>query len=102
MTEIAPENLNAILQSVRRSFLPKEALFRLWRAAIKDDDNLVDEIIQKVYDDMISANQERAECVMELIVRRNRAAGCMFRSLLHDTLASSGPNRRRNEWEAAA
>ncbi len=63
---------------------------------------VVDEIIQKVYDDMISANQERAECLMELIIRRNRAAAWMFRALLHDTLSFSGPNRRRDEWEAAA
>ena len=45
MTETAPVNLNAILQSVRRSNLTKEQVFRLWRCAIKDDDELVDAMI---------------------------------------------------------
>jgi hypothetical protein len=44
MTETAAMNLNVILQSVRRSNSTKEQVFRLWRCAIKDDDELVDDV----------------------------------------------------------
>ena len=91
MTEIAPKNLSTILRRVRRSSLTKEQLFRLWRAAIKDDDKLVDELVQKVYDDMIAFNRERSEGVMELIARRNVAAQCAFQCLLKEIQAFSGP-----------
>lgn len=84
MTVIAQLDSNAIPQGVRRSNLTKEQVFRLWRCATKDDDKLIDEMIQHVYEDMIAFDCKRAECVMELIVRRNIAAGCAFRSLLKD------------------
>jgi hypothetical protein len=71
-------------QSVRRSNLTKEQVFRLWRCATKDDHKLIDELIQHVYGEIIEFDCKRAECVMELIVRRNMAAGCAFRSLLKD------------------
>ena len=71
-------------QSVRRSNLTKEQVFRLWRCATKDDDKLIDELIQHVCEEIIEFDCKRAECVMELIVRRNMAAGCAFRSLLKD------------------
>jgi hypothetical protein len=86
MTVIAQQDLNAILPSVRRSTLTKEQAFRR-RCATKDDNKLVDEMIQHVYEDMITFDCKRAECVMELIVKRNIAARCAFGSLLKDMRA---------------
>jgi hypothetical protein len=87
MTVLAQRDLNAILPSVRRSTLTKEQVFRLWRCATKDDNKLVDEMIQHVYEDMITFDCKRAECVMELIVKRDIAARCAFGSLLKDMRA---------------
>ena len=87
MTVLAQRDLNAILPSVRRSTLTKEQVFRLWRCATKDDNKLVDEVIQHVYEDMITFDCKRAECVMELIVKRDIAARCAFGSLLKDMRA---------------
>ena len=56
----------------------------LWRAAIKDDDELVDAVIEGLYDDMLSFNRERAEDMIGLIVRRHRQAAYALRSLLKD------------------
>jgi hypothetical protein len=77
---------------MRRSALTEEQVFRLWRAAIKDDDRLVDQVIQKVHDDMISFDRDRAEDVMELIVRRDRTASDAFRDFLGQITTFSGPN----------
>lgn len=83
MSRIALKNGNAT--SHRQFGLAEdEILFRLWRAALKDDDRLVDEVIQKVYDDMISFDRERAEVVMSLTIRRNGEAGRAFGSLVGD------------------
>jgi hypothetical protein len=82
MTRMALENANATLH--RHSGLTEDEIFHLWRAALKDDDRLVDEVIQKVYDDMMSFDRERTETVMSLTIRRNSEAGRAFRSLLGD------------------
>jgi hypothetical protein len=82
MTRTAPDNANPI--SDCRFGLTEDEVFRLWRTALKDDEQLVDEAIQKVYDDMVAFDRVRAECVMSLIIRRNRDAGRAFRSLLAD------------------
>jgi hypothetical protein len=84
VTEITPVDLNVILQNLRRSNLTKEQVFRLWRCAIKDDDTLVNQVIQHAYEGMIAFDCRHAECVMALIVRRHTAAGCELRSLLAD------------------
>ena len=81
-----------ISRSARRSGLTDEQVFRLWRAAVKDDGDLVDAVIQKVYDGMIAFNSERAEEVMELTVRRNITARREFRSLLQDMQMPDSPN----------
>jgi DNA invertase Pin-like site-specific DNA recombinase len=38
-----------------------EQLYRLWKCAIKDDDRLVDALIQKFYDIMVGFSFQRAE-----------------------------------------
>ncbi len=84
MTEMGPEYLNAILKSIRRCPLTEEQVYRLWRCAIKDDEKLLDTLLEKVYDDMIAFDTERADTVMQLIIDRDEVAGLTFRTLLRD------------------
>jgi hypothetical protein len=67
-----------------RAQLTEEQVFRLLRCAIKDDDELVDEIIDQVYQDIVAFDYKRAESVIELIVRRSVTARWAFRALLKD------------------
>ena len=64
--------------------LTGDMLFRLWKAAIKDDDTLADEMIRGMYDGLLAFDRERAEDVMDLIVRRAPTARDSFRALLQD------------------
>jgi hypothetical protein len=93
VTEIVPVDLNAVTQSVRRSILTKEQVFRLWRCAIRDDDRLVDEVIQHAYEGMIAFDCGRAEFVMGLTIRRHMAAGRELRTLLEDMRAVNKASR---------
>jgi hypothetical protein len=70
--------------SCPRSALTEEQVFRLLRCAIKDDDELVDQIIAQVYENIIAFDYKRAESVIELIVRRSVTAKWAFRALLKD------------------
>jgi hypothetical protein len=55
--------------------LSSNAIFRLWRAAVKDDEKLLDEAIAAVHDQMSSpSGTRRARC--SLIIRRHRDAKC--------------------------
>lgn len=69
----------------RHPALTRDELSALWRAAIKDDELLVNDVIQAVYDDLIAFDRDRAKAVMELMVRREPASGGAFRSLLAET-----------------
>ena len=64
--------------------LTQEQLYRLWKCAVKDDDRLVDALIQKFYDTMIAFDPKRAEIVIRLTVNRHGAAEPMFHRLLRD------------------
>lgn len=64
--------------------LTHEQVFRLLRCAIKDDDELVDQIIDQVYENIVAFDYKRAESVIELIVRRSVTAKWAFRALLKD------------------
>ena len=64
--------------------LTHDAIFRLLKAAIKDDEKLVDEAIAAVYDQMISFDRARANQVISLIVRRHREAKDALKTLLRD------------------
>jgi hypothetical protein len=68
----------------RRSPLTQEQVFRLLRCAIKDDDELVDQIIDQVYENIIAFDYKRAESVIELIVLRSATAKWAFRALLKE------------------
>ncbi len=74
-----------------RSPLTREQVFRLLRCAIKDDDELVDQIIDQVYENIIAFDYKRAESVIELIVRRSVTARWAFRALLKDMSAVGAP-----------
>jgi hypothetical protein len=91
MTEIVETRGKAIQRSLRRPTLTKDEMFRLWRAAIKDDDRLADAMIQTVYDGMMAFDSERAGVIVELTVRRNPTAGSTFGTLLKDIQACQGP-----------
>ena len=49
--------------------LTGDMLFRLWNAAIMDDDTLADEMIRGMYHCMLAFDRERAEYVMDQTVR---------------------------------
>jgi hypothetical protein len=70
--------------NVGRFGLTEATLFFLWKAALKDDRKLIDQIIEKIYDDMISFDRQRAETVMALAVRRHRDAKASLQALLND------------------
>jgi hypothetical protein len=67
--------------------LTPEQVFRLWRCAIKDDEELVDELIERLYENIVAFDCKRAESVIALIVRRSLSARWAFRSLLKDMRA---------------
>jgi len=66
----------------RHPGLPMEQLFKLFRAAIKDDDDTGDPVIQSTYEDIVSYDHERARGVMELVVRRDPLAWSALYGLL--------------------
>ena len=89
MTERTPRDLKAFVRSVRGYRLTQGQVFRLWKCAVKDDDNLVDAVIEKLYEEMMAFDLARAETVMQLIIDRDEAAIPTFRGLLQD-IATSG------------
>jgi hypothetical protein len=62
--------------------LGSDAIFRLWKAAIKDDEALMDEAIAETYERMVRVDPVRAEEVVSLTIRRHRDAKQAFRDLL--------------------
>ena len=74
----------ATIKSRQTPDLTKEQIYRLWKCAIKDDDRLVDALIQKSYDSMIAFDPKRAEIVIRLIVDRHEAAEPTLHRLLRD------------------
>jgi hypothetical protein len=74
MTEVLEPKGKTVSGNLQRPALSQDAMFRLWRAAIKDDNNLNDMVIEKVYEEMIAFDRERAEGIIQSIVRRDKAA----------------------------
>lgn len=72
-------------RKLRRPRLTKAEMFRLWTAAVKDDDRLADQVLQKVYDDMMAFDSQRAEDIIELTIRRSPAAAYSFREFVRDS-----------------
>jgi hypothetical protein len=67
-----------------RTGLDEVEVFRLFNCAVKDDDALVDAIVEKLYREMKQFDLERAERAIELIVDRDTEAGSRFGALLND------------------
>jgi hypothetical protein len=65
----------------KRFGLGRDAVFRLWKAAIKDDEAFLDEAIAQTYERMVRLDPVRAEEVMSLAIRRHRAAKQAFRDI---------------------
>jgi hypothetical protein len=65
----------------KRFGLGRDAVFRLWKAAIKDDETLLDEAITQTYERMVRLDPVRAEEVMSLAIRRHRGAKQAFRDI---------------------
>jgi hypothetical protein len=51
---------------------------------VKDDDTLVDAIVERLYRKIYEFDRERAKDTVELIVDRDAAAESRFRALLND------------------
>jgi hypothetical protein len=84
VTEIAQERLNTTRQCGGKYPFTKEQIFQLWKCAIKDDDRLLDAVIQKLYDTIIAFDPERAENVIRLIIDRDETAEHKLRGMLQD------------------
>ena len=102
MTERTPQSLNVMLQSVRECRLTKNQVFRLWKCAVKDDDKLVDAVIEKLYEEMIAFDLARAETVMQLIIDRDEAAVPTFRGMLQDIATSDLPKTNQSRCHSAS
>ena len=76
-----PTDLNA--HRSNRTGLSCNAIFRLWKAAVKDDEELLNAIIASVHEQMMLSNQPRAEWVMGLIIRRHRDAKDALKAILN-------------------
>jgi hypothetical protein len=84
MAEIIALDGKGTQRKRRRPTLTTAEMFRLWTAAVKDDDKLADQILRKVYDDMMAADPQRAEDVIELTIRRSPAAAYAFAEFFRD------------------
>ena len=63
--------------------LTHDAIYRLWKMAIKDDEKLLDEAVANLYADIVSFDRVRAECVISLMFR-HRESRDAFKALLND------------------
>jgi hypothetical protein len=68
---------------IRRG-LNESQVVRLFKCAVKDDDKLVDAIVEKLYGTMKDFDAGRAKQTVELIVDRDTTAALKFRALLDD------------------
>ena len=77
----------------KRFGLGRDATFRLWKAAIKDHEGLLDEAIAAIFDRMERVDPARAEEVMSLIIRRHRGrqTGIQRHSCLIQGASFDGP-----------
>jgi hypothetical protein len=64
--------------------LNEAQVVRLFKCALKDDDTLMDAIVEKLYRDMKDFDADRARKTIELIVDRDTTAGSRFGALLEE------------------
>jgi hypothetical protein len=70
MLELAMSLSIASSTRPRHPGLPTEDLFKLFRAAVKDDGDTGSPLKQFAFEDTVTFDHERARGVMELVVRR--------------------------------
>ena len=87
-----PTDINA--RRYKRTGLTSNAVFQLWKAALKDDEELLNAVIASVYEQMMSRDRSRAEQVMSLIIRRHSDAKEAFKAIL---VAARSRNRPSTE-----
>jgi hypothetical protein len=68
----------------RETGLNEFHVVRLFKCAVKDDDTLVDAIVEKLYGTMTDFDAGRAKQTVELIVDRDATAALKFRALLDE------------------
>jgi hypothetical protein len=61
-------------------------VYRLFNCAVKDDETLVDAIVERLYRKMKEFDAKRAEDTVELIVDRDARAGSRLNALLDEVL----------------
>jgi hypothetical protein len=66
----------------KRFGLAQDAIYRLWKAALKDDEGLIDEVIKATYVRLIRPDPIRAEQMMSLIIRRHSDGQRALRKML--------------------
>jgi hypothetical protein len=59
-------------------------IVRLFKCAVKDDDTLVDAIVEKLYGTMKDSDAGRAKQTVELIVDRQTTAALKLKAFLDD------------------
>ena len=84
MTEIA----NSAVHHSRSIALNEEQIFRLWSAGIKDDDKQLNEVIRRVYRDLLAYDRDRFEEVIYLTITRDASAGSALAEILNEVPAS--------------
>ena len=110
LATITTNDITGGLPNRPRPALTREQVFRLLRCAIKDDEELVDEIIEQVHENMLAFDHKCAECVIELIVRRSVSARWAFsispqgygRRGTHGITPTRREARIRGDWPSVA
>ncbi len=75
--------MSGTLREVPRG-LSESHVVRLFQCAVKDDDSLVDAIVEKLYGTMRDFDAGRAKQTVELIVDRDTTAASKLGALLDD------------------
>jgi hypothetical protein len=68
------------------SGLNEVQVFRLFKCAVKDDNSLLDAMVERLYGAMKDFDAERAEQAVELVVDRDATAASKFAALLEELL----------------
>jgi hypothetical protein len=73
----------------RNTGLNERQAFCLFSAAVKDDETLIDEIVESLYAEMKAFDRDRADDTIEIVVDRDPSAAARLRALLKDMLTRS-------------
>jgi hypothetical protein len=85
-----PQTEDGMTALIRNISLNEIQISRLFQCAVKDDEALVDAIVERLYRKMKEVDARRADHTVGLIVDRDATAGSMLMALLDEVL----PDRR--------